>query len=267
MSASTRSWLRSIAPHALTLGIIEWSVALALGVHLTRALAEPLASHPDGADALVSEDGRIAIELYFARLAQLESSGASTALALALWALSSVPLHGALAALARPSDENPWIRSIAKTPSLVALFVAQCATLLCLALFARSSLTACVDRALSQRFDPWIALALGIVALVVAALLSQRALFALARAALMHGAALRLCLAHGFNALRARPLRLLGGRAAVDLASLALALLATIAPPSIALVASLAAHLARIALELFWLRRALLTAPLFLSTH
>jgi hypothetical protein len=251
----------------LALGIIEWIVALALGMWLTRALAEPLASHPDGADALVSEEGRIAIELYFARLTQLESSGASTAIALALWALASVPLHGALASLAQPSDENPWIRSIAKTPSLVALFVAQCATLLCLVLFARSSLTACVDRALSQRFDSWIALALVIVVLVVAALLSQRALFALARAALMQGAALRLCLAHGFNTLRARPLLILGGRAAVDLASLALALPATIAPPSIALITSLVAHLSRIALELLWLRRALRTMPLLLSTH
>jgi hypothetical protein len=63
----------------------------------------------------------------------------------------------------------------------------------------------------------------------------------------------RAALAHALGALRTRPFALVLSRVALELTSLALAALAAAAPRPLPLVASLGAHLARVAIERKWL--------------
>jgi hypothetical protein len=250
-----RSW-RSTLAHAAALATVEWLVSLMLGSILADAIAAPLAHDPRGGEALAAEGGRIAIELFVLRQGELQSSAAMIALTVILYALIAVPLHGALPALATRCRENPWARSIARTPSLVAVALVQFALFACAALAIRPALSASIARALSPSPGPFFAITYAIAALCALAVLAARALFSLSRTAIVLGHDARPSLGLALEQLRRRPLSLLSSRLALELASLALALLAAASARPLVLIASCAAHSTRIALELAWLARA-----------
>ncbi len=247
--------LRSIAAHVAALTVIEWLVSLALGAMLADAIAAPLRAHRAGGDAIAAEHGRIAIELFVTRLAELRSGAATVVIVAVLYGLIVVPLHGVMPALVVCEKDNPWGRSVARTPSLVAIALVHGALLVTLGLSARSALTASIHRALSANPGPFLSVTYAIIAVALLTVVALRSLFALARAAAVLDHDARPSLALAFEALRARPFTIVLSRAALELASLALALLAALSPAPLTTLAALAAHGARIALELVWLAR------------
>ncbi|MBL8682700.1 MAG: hypothetical protein JNK05_26275 [Myxococcales bacterium] len=257
MSERAKGFWRRAAPHVIGLALLEWAVSFALARNVVNAIAAPLASHPAGADALFAEDGRIALELYFARSAELPPALAVAALTVGLVALVTVPLQGALPSLARQLPRSPWAQSIAHTPGIVALALAQATLFALLVLALRRPFTALAVSALASERPRDIAslTAVTVAALVVIAAL--RSLFALARGAVVVGTDARTALAHGFNALRARPSRIVLARLGVDFVALSVAALAAIAPASLAVIAAITAHIGRAAIELAWLRQSL----------
>jgi hypothetical protein len=258
---------RRAAPHVLALAAVEWALSLALGLPLALALAAPLRDRPEGGDALFSEHGRIALELGVARAHEINSAGALVGLALVLAALAVVALQGALAALARGLPGNPWARSVSRTPPLVALSLLGLATWGSLALAVHASLTRVLARALSRSPGHAVAIALAIAAVTVGAALSLRAVFALARASVVAGHPALASLGHGWSALRRRPLAHFFARALCELTSLALAVLASCAPTSVTVPASLLAHGLRLGIELAWLAWASRALPVPGSSH
>ncbi|MFO0556507.1 MAG: hypothetical protein U0269_00680 [Polyangiales bacterium] len=247
---------RSMFAHAAGLSTVEWLASLMLGAILADAIAAPLAHDPRGGEALAAEGGRIAIELFVLQQGALQSAAAMIALTVILYALIAVPLHGVLPALATRGRDNPWARSIARTPSLVAVALVQLALLACAALAIRPAITASIARALSPAPGPFFALTYALVALCAVAMLAARTLFSLSRVAIVLGHDARPSLGLALEQLRRRPLALLTSRLALELASLALALLAAASARPLALLAAWAAHAARVAIELAWLERA-----------
>lgn len=248
MTEGRASWA-----HTALLATIEWLVSLLLGRILASAIAAPLTSHPRGGDALLDDGGRIAIELLSTRLGELQSSGASIALIVALYVLVTVPLQGALPAIATAAAPNPWARSIERTPTLVALALAHAVLLALLAWSARSFALVQWTRAVSPspaHAMTSLYIALALAAIVIVAL---RAFFALARCAAVLSYDARASLACALDALRARPASVVLTRGALELSSLALAAIAAAAPRPLPLLASLGAHLARVAIERKWL--------------
>lgn len=239
--------------HTALLAIVEWLVSLWLGRMLANAIAAPLASHPRGGDALLDDGGRIAIELLSTRLGELQSAGAAIALVVALYLLITVPLQGTLPAIATRAARNPWARSIERTPTLVALALARAVLLALLAWSVRSFALEQWARAVSP--NPANAMTALYAALAAAALvvIALRVFFALARCAAVLSHDARDALVRALDALRARPISLLLTRCALECASLALAALAASAPRTLTVIASLTAHLARVAIELQWL--------------
>jgi hypothetical protein len=262
-----RDRARRAAPHALALAAVEWALSLALGRQLTLSLASPLRNRPEGGDALFSEHGRIALDLGVARAHEINSAGALVVLALVLAALAVVPLQGALAALARGLPGNPWARSVSRTPPLVALSLLGLATWGSLALAVHASLTRLLARALSPAPGHAVAIAAAIAAVTACAALALRAVFALARASVVAGHPALASLGHGWSALRRRPLAHFFARALCELASLSLAALASFAPTSVAVSASLLAHGLRLAIDLAWLAWASRALPEPVSSH
>lgn len=253
----TEPFWRRAAPHVIGLALVEWAVSFALSRYVVSAIAAPLATHPRGADALFDEDGRIALDVYFSRSAELPPTLAATALIVGLVVLVSVPLQGAMPSLARGIRRNPWAQSIANTPSIVALAVAQTTLFALFALAIRRPFVSLAIDALSTGHSAKVAVFVAFVLLALALIAAIRSTFAIARGAVVGGDSARAALAHGFNLLRARLVRIVLGRLGVDASTLALAAVAAIAPASLAVAASLLAHGVRVALELAWLRRTL----------
>lgn len=252
---------RSILAHAAVLATVEWLVSLALGAILANAIAGPLEHDPRGGEALAAEGGRIAIELFFLQQPALHAAAATIALCVVFYGLIAVPLHGVLPALATRTRDNPWVRSIARTPALVAVSLVQLALFTCAALTMRSALTASIARALSPSPGPFFALTHALLALGAVALLAARVLFPLSRMAIVLGQQARPSLGLAFELLRRRPFTLLSTRLAVEGASLALALFSAASPRHWVLIASWAAHVARVMIELVWLERAAKDVP------
>jgi hypothetical protein len=246
---------RSTLAHAAALATVEWLASLMLGAILADAIAAPLAHDPRGGEALAAEGGRIAIELFVLRQGALQSAASIIALAVILYTLIAVPLHGVLPALATRAPDNPWERSIARTPSLVAVALVQLALLACAALAIRPAIAASIARALSPEPGPFFAVTYSLVALCAVALLAARTLFSLSRVAIVLGHDARPALGLALEQLRRRPLALLASRLAVELASLSLSLLAAASARPLALLAAWAAHATRVAIELAWLER------------
>jgi hypothetical protein len=262
-----RQRARRAAPHVLALAAAEWALSLALGRQLALALAAPLRDRPEGGDAIFAEHGRIALELGVSRAHEINSAGALVALALALAALAVVPLQGALAALARGLPDNPWARSVSRTPPLVALSLLGLATWGTLGLAVHASLSRALTQALSPAPGHAVAIAVAIAAVTACAALSLRVVFALARASVVAGHAALASLGHGWSALRRRPFAHFSARALCELASLALAALASFTPTSVTVLASLLAHGLRLAIDLAWLAWASRALPEPVSSH
>jgi|LNFM01.1.fsa_nt_gb hypothetical protein len=252
-----QSLWRRAAPHVFGLALVEWALSFALARRIVTAFALPLEAHPAGGDAVLSEDGRVALELYFARSAELPPALAAVALYALLALLVTAPLHGALPSLARGLPRNPWAQSISKTPTLIALAIAQCTLVALFLLAVRGPVSSTAIDALSRATPLAIGSFAALLAVIWAILGALRVLFALARGAAVGGQTTRAALTHALATLRRRPIRLVLSRLVLDVAGLALAALATVAPAAAAVGASLVTHVGHVSLELAWLDRAL----------
>jgi hypothetical protein len=249
--AQARRW--RIRLHSALLAAIEWLVAWLLLSRVTREWLSALDGHPLGSDALLSEQGRIALDVTLPHLLDLRAGAIGVALVVVVVLLLSVPLHGVGASLALNVDENPWLRSISRTPKLVAIALIQWLALaVCLALIARAC-KQCVTLVLERATHADFVLPALLLSVSLYALQCVRVFTHLARLRAMSDVSLRCCLRDALLQLRARVIRGALLLTALDLTLLALTAISVLLPAWLLLFGVVLVHYARVRLPITWL--------------
>jgi hypothetical protein len=256
-AGSARARWRRAAPHLAALALIEWTLSLLLGHHLTSALGDRLAAHPSGGDALSAEQGRLALELLATHTDALSSRGALLAVLIALYALAVVPLHGVLPALARGLPDNPWERSIRHTVPLLGLAMLSIAATVATGLALRPILERLAQNPPAGPQSRTIALALSLALLVGLGAIMLRTLLVLARGVVIDGRALPLALRDAWTEGSSRAITLTLSHLLLLATGAALSTVVVLTPSPLAVPVSLLVHAARVAAEFVWLTHTL----------